>query len=635
MNRYLESVLNFIQQSKALSAEEKSNLSNAVGKADDELEHKNRELEIETAVEKVRSRTMAMQRSEELKDTTLVLFRQFIELGATAAQVSICIFDNEIKTGEMYLTLKGEKIDRSLTMDLDKEVFVMQKVRNAFLEGKKKFFVSVTGKALQDYNKWRNSLLGINKYDESDAVLNKSWHACTAFFSRGTIGLSSESAPSEEEKKILERFASVFEGTYTRFLDLQKAEAQAREAQIEVALERVRSKALAMQKGEDLAGAVAVVFDELDKLNLGMIRCGIGILSREKRSAEVWTTGISEHGKKAQVSGDESIDIHPLLQGAFDAWLKQQDFSYELKGDDLMRYYSALGNTNFHLPEAQSIVERAKILPLTQFYYVAPFESGNLFAFRETEFPDEAKKVIKRFAEVFNLTYTRFLDLQKAEAQAKEAQQERKRSEDLLLNILPQEVASELKQFGKSYARKHEEVTILFSDIKGFSSIAEKLSADELVTQLDECFRAFDKIIEKHGLEKIKTVGDAYICACGLPKPVPDNAAKTVRAAIDMLDFLKGFSFSKKIQNLPAFEFRIGIHTGSVVTGVVGLKKFTYDIWGDAVNMAARMEQHGEAGRINVSGATYQLIKDKFACTYRGKIQAKNKGEVDMYFVES
>jgi len=256
--------------------------------------------------------------------------------------------------------------------------------------------------------------------------------------------------------------------------------------------------------------------------------------------------------------------------------------------------------------------------------------------------PQESIRLLERFAGVFDLTYTRFLDLKLAEAHAEKAQieegksrEEKKRSDSLLLNILPEEVANELKQFGKSYARKHEEVTILFSDIKGFSSIAENLSADELVTQLDECFRAFDKIIEKHGLEKIKTVGDAYICACGLPKPVPDNAIKTVSAAIDMLDFLKGFNISKKIQNLPAFEFRIGIHTGPVITGVVGLKKFTYDIWGDAVNMAARMEQHGAAGMVNISESTYELVKDEFVCTGRGRIAAKNKGEVAMYFVET
>ena len=147
--------------------------------------------------------------------------------------------------------------------------------------------------------------------------------------------------------------------------------------------------------------------------------------------------------------------------------------------------------------------------------------------------------------------------------------EEKKRSDELLLNILPEEIANELKQFGKSYPRKHDEVSILFADIKGFSSIAENLSAAELVTQLDECFRAFDYIVEKHGLEKIKTVGDAYVCACGLPNPVTDNALQAVKAAIDMMNFVKGFATTKLIQDLPAFEFRIGIHTGPVITGVV------------------------------------------------------------------
>ena len=241
---------------------------------------------------------------------------------------------------------------------------------------------------------------------------------------------------------------------------------------------------------------------------------------------------------------------------------------------------------------------------------------------------------MKRAASVFSLAYSRFKDLSKARLDLQELKEEKKKSDALLLNILPVEIADELKKFGKSYARKHDQVTILFADIKGFSSIAENLSAEELVAQLDECFRAFDNIVDKHGLEKIKTIGDAYVAACGLPKPVPDNAIKTVRAALDMIEFIKGFGLTKKIQNLPVFEFRVGIHTGPVITGVVGLKKFTYDIWGDAVNMAARMEQHGEAGKINISGNTYQLIKEKFTCIHRGKVEAKNKGEVDMYFVE-
>ncbi len=208
-------------------------------------------------------------------------------------------------------------------------------------------------------------------------------------------------------------------------------------------------------------------------------------------------------------------------------------------------------------------------------------------------------------------------------------------SDSLLLNILPGEIADELKKFGKSYARKHDQVSVLFADIKGFTSIAEKLTPVKLVTQLDEVFGAFDNIIAKHGMEKIKTIGDAYMCACGLPLADNENAIKSVNAALDMQQFIKGFGAANKIQNLPVFEIRIGIHTGPLVAGVVGLKKFAYDIWGDAVNLASRMEQQSEPGKVNISGETYSLVKNAFNCTYRGKIEAKSKGEVDMYFVDS
>jgi ribosome maturation protein Sdo1 len=202
-------------------------------------------------------------------------------------------------------------------------------------------------------------------------------------------------------------------------MDLKEAEAQAREAQIEAALERVRSKAMAMQKSDDLSIAVATIFDELDKLKLGMLRCGIGILNKEKRTADVWTTTISEQGKTVQVSGDESMDIHPLLQGAFNAWLEQTDFSLVLEGEELKKYYKALLGVNFKLPDSESKISETE--GLKQYYYVTTFQAGGLFAFRETDFPDESKIVMKRFADVFNLTYTRFQDLQHAEAQAKEA----------------------------------------------------------------------------------------------------------------------------------------------------------------------------------------------------------------------
>jgi len=228
-----------------------------------------------------------------------------------------------------------------------------------------------------------------------------------------------------------------------------------------------------------------------------------------------------------------------------------------------------------------------------------------------------------------------FLRTKEIEKQKEIIEAAKLQSDSLLLNILPGEIADELKKFGKSYARKHDQVSVLFADIKGFTSIAEKLTPVKLVTQLDEVFGAFDNIIAKHGMEKIKTIGDAYMCACGLPLADNENAIKSVNAALDMQQFIRGFGEANKIQNLPVFEIRIGIHTGPLVAGVVGLKKFAYDIWGDAVNLASQMEQHSETGKVNISGETYSLVKNAFNCTYRGKIEAKSKGEVDMYFVDS
>jgi adenylate cyclase len=211
---------------------------------------------------------------------------------------------------------------------------------------------------------------------------------------------------------------------------------------------------------------------------------------------------------------------------------------------------------------------------------------------------------------------------------------EKKRSEELLLNILPEEVAEELKEKGYADAKSIESVTILFTDFKGFTQVSEKLTPHELVKEIDHCFRAFDTIITKHNIEKIKTIGDAYMCAGGLPIPNNTHTEDVVCAAIEIRDFIEARKLEKESLGEPFFEIRIGIHTGNIVAGIVGIKKFAYDIWGDAVNIASRMESAGQEGKINISQTTYELIKHKFKCTYRGKIEAKNKGEIDMFFVE-
>lgn len=211
---------------------------------------------------------------------------------------------------------------------------------------------------------------------------------------------------------------------------------------------------------------------------------------------------------------------------------------------------------------------------------------------------------------------------------------EKKRSDELLLNILPEETAEELKATGSAKAKSFDTVTVLFTDFKNFTQASEKLGAEELVKEINYCFSEFDRIVTKHGVEKIKTIGDAYMCAGGLPVATTTHAHDVIKAGLEMQQFIEKNKQERIAKGEPYFELRLGVHTGPVVAGIVGIKKFAYDIWGDTVNTASRMESSGEVGKVNISDATYQMVKGQFKCVHRGKVQAKNKGEIDMYFVE-
>jgi class 3 adenylate cyclase len=211
-------------------------------------------------------------------------------------------------------------------------------------------------------------------------------------------------------------------------------------------------------------------------------------------------------------------------------------------------------------------------------------------------------------------------------------EEERKRSEELLLNILPASIAEELKKNGAAEARRFDNATVLFTDFQGFSAISKQLSAEKLVDDLDYAFRNFDRIIGKYGLEKIKTIGDAYMCAGGIPD-YEGHPKDVVKAGLEIQQFLKDWNKEKRKRGEPPFEARIGIHTGPIVAGVVGSRKFAYDIWGDTVNVASRMETSGQPGLVNISASTFAFVKEDFKCEYRGKVPAKNVGEVEMYFV--
>jgi len=215
----------------------------------------------------------------------------------------------------------------------------------------------------------------------------------------------------------------------------------------------------------------------------------------------------------------------------------------------------------------------------------------------------------------------------------KKTEEERNKADELLLNILPREIAEELKLKGYSLPVHYDSVTIMFTDFKGFTLVAETMSPGKLVEELDNCFSYFDAVSERYNLEKLKTIGDSFMCAGGIPLPGRAHAVDAVLAALEIQAFMNQTKAIKTEQNLPYWELRLGIHTGPLVAGVIGDKKFAYDVWGDTVNTASRMESSGVEGKINISNATFKLVKSFFNCDYRGRVPAKHKGEVDMHFV--
>ena len=215
-----------------------------------------------------------------------------------------------------------------------------------------------------------------------------------------------------------------------------------------------------------------------------------------------------------------------------------------------------------------------------------------------------------------------------------EIEKEKQKSEKLLLNILPAQIAEELKQTGKVKPIYYPSASVLFTDFENFSKVAELMEPEDLVRELDYCFSYFDRVVEKYNLEKLKTIGDSYMCCGGIPQTNHTHPLDAIMAALQIQKFMAFRKIKKSKQNLPYWDIRIGIHSGSLLSGVIGKKKFVYDVWGDTVNLASRMESSGVAGQINISQATFDLVKDSFEVEHRGKISAKNMGEVDMYLIK-
>jgi len=372
----------------------------------------------------------------------------------------------------------------------------------------------------------------------------------------------------------------------------------------------------------DTAQRLAEVID--DKTDVAAMNVHIGniyLLQKKLNDAEIFN---SKGLKLSQEIG--------FLDG-----IKEADSNlsavYELTG----RYKDALESYRKHIKLRDSMFNKENTRKNVQFQMQYDFDKKETIEKKEEEKKEAlAEQKIKKqkqlkyifiggFGVVFVFSMVVF-------RQRNRISKEKKRSEDLLLNILPEEVAHELKEKGSAEAKHFDNVTVLFTDFKGFTKLAEKMTPQQLVAELDTCFRGFDAIIHKYDLEKIKTIGDAYMAVAGLPTPNPDHAYLMVKAGIEIRDFIID---RKEKRGELGFDVRVGIHSGDVVAGIVGFKKFAYDIWGDTVNTASRMESSGEPGKVNISGTTYELVMGKFEFFYRGKLAAKNKGEMDMYFVEN
>ncbi|WP_432410504.1 ATP-binding protein [Rasiella sp. SM2506] len=420
-----------------------------------------RKAQIEASLERVRSRGMAMHTSDELREAGDILFEEITKLGIESISSGYVIFEEDENIGWNYAPNPSTgKIMPIATGVYHKETDIMRSIHKNWKKQKPAYLVEMDNKQTITHQTFiaERSINFPLSAKELIAASPPELKIHCFNFEQGYLMNLGGTKLTEDQIEIMLRFTKVFQQTYTRFLDLQKAEAQAREAQIEVSLERVRSRAMAMRQSEDLVSCTRIVFDELEKLNLSIERSGIGIFDPATKDCQLWTTVVATDGTKELATGVTSLTVHPMLTETFIAWENQKPYSYILEGKELEDYYTLVTKSKFVLSE--ELIEKSAALP-KEYYHYSPFGAGGLYFFSNSEPFDEDKQIIHRFAEVFDLTYTRFLDLQKSEAQAREAQIEAA-LEKVRSRSLAMQKPEELQEVVAVVAEKLKDLGVIF-----------------------------------------------------------------------------------------------------------------------------------------------------------------------------
>ena len=578
-----------------------------------------REAQIEAALERVRAASMAMHKSEDLPKVALTFLKQIEELDIPILGTSVNLV-NEAKASYRIYFANGHNI--GITDELNTADFWLAKESFRLLQnGETEFTLECEGAKLKSWIDWLKKEIHLGRGQRLEkANLKKAFVHTVQFHELSHLIFSSIHPLTEETLRVMRRITKAFGQSYVRYLDLQKAEAQAREAKIEATLERVRARAMAMRRSDELSEAAELLYHEFFKLGVESFSCGYLINDDEKAEWKIWLTNPGEKFFKEFWTASYEADHN--LKSRYDSWKRQEEFHCAvLEGEE---------NRAHHIVVSQYAPWKADMagsLPSRLVFNSAHFSLGHLLVISPDRLTTELEQAMVRFASVFDLAYRRFLDLQKTEEQARQLEKVFNENQRLLHSILPEPIAEQIRTGRQNVVKRFEQVSILFADIVGFTVMSEKFTPQKVVDILNGLFSKFDDLTDEYHLEKIKTIGDAYMVAAGVPEEKEKHALALFHFAQTILSATEAYNQTNGLQ----LQLRIGISSGPVVAGVIGKKKFAYDLWGDTVNTAARMEAYGQAGKIQVSPTSHELLKNDFAFEKISDVLIKGKGLMDVY----